>query len=93
MLTVLPLNFSILGGHEMDFLNCSDKRVLSLLETAFRRLHTSSGLSLSRSGSDAESLFRACVASLETAEDAAPADAGELDPLLPLAEDDSSGSE
>ena len=95
MLTVLLLNFSILRGCEMDYLNCRDKRVLALLETAFQRLHASAGLSLSRSASKAESLFRACVGSLETAEDASPADARELEVVLPWAEDDgdSSGSE
>ena len=61
MLTTLLLNFSILRGQEMNFLNCSDKRLLMLLEMAWTRLHTAAGLSLSRSARNAETLFRQCV--------------------------------
>ena len=91
MLTTLLLKFSILRGQEMDFLNCSDRRML--LEMARTRLHTSAGLSLSRSRRNAETVFRECVTEKEQADDVALVDAAETEPLLPYADAGVSESE
>ena len=71
----------------MDFLNCADKRLLSLLEAAFERLHSAQGPGFRR-GEEATRRFRACCAGLADADDAAPVSARECDALLPLVEED-----
>ena len=91
--TTLLLTCSILRVQEMDFLNCSDKRVLMLLETAWQRLHAAVGLSVAKSGAAAEQLFRDTVSSQEQAADALPADEKETQPVLPFADEGSSGSD
>ena len=86
MVSTLALNFAVLRKYEMEFLNCSDKRLLSLLEAAFERLHVAQGPGWRR-GEEAVRRFRACCAGLFEAEDAAPVSAREADVLLPLAEE------
>ena len=93
MLAVLLLNFSVLRGHEMDFLASGDKRVLMLLEAAWQRLHAAVGLSVAKSGAAAEQLFRDTVSSQEQAADALPADEKETQPVLPFAAEGFSGSD
>ena len=86
MIVTLALNFCVLRKYEMEFLNCADKRLLSLLEAAFERMHAANGPGFKR-GEEAARRFRACCAGLSEADDAAPASAREFDVLLPLVQD------
>ena len=87
MISTLALDFAVLRKYEMDFLNCADKRLLSLLEAAFERLHVAQGPGWKR-GEEATRRFRACCAGLAEADDAVPASAREFDALLPLVQEE-----
>ena len=87
MLATLFLNFSVLRKYEMKFLDCADKKLLSLLDAAFERVHAAHGPGFKR-GEEATRRFRACCAGLADADDAAPVSAREFDALLPLVQEE-----